>query len=255
MRMYGWICACACGNTRVSGDVASQPALRLRDLLALLAAALGCAARPARSRCSAEQVAPGVWFVQGEAGAGLAGQPQLHLQRRLRGHARRRGRDRRAGLAGAGRGTAGRDPPHHAAAGPPRRSSPTTTPTTSTACRPSRRPGATVIAHRGGQAYLNSDTARAAPAGQPRGTGARGSTRDTRLVPADRWIDGPTPRSRSAACDFVLQPRRPGAHARGPGGVRAEQPACCSPATWSSAAASPSSARPTAGAGSRRWTA
>jgi hypothetical protein len=93
--------------------------------------------------------------------------------------------------------------------------SPTTTPTTSTACRSSRPLGATITAHAAARPTCTA-TPPAAPAGQPRGTGPWIDER-TQLVPADRWV-ADTTRFTLGGVDFVLQPCRPGAHARGPGG-------------------------------------
>lgn len=54
-----------------------------------------------------------------------------------------------------------------------------------------KRVGATIVAHRGGMDYLNSDTA-AARLAASRVELAPWIDADTHLVPADRWIDGPT---------------------------------------------------------------
>jgi hypothetical protein len=142
-----------------------------------------------------------------------------------------------------------RPSPHHAAAGAARHRH-------ALPRRPHLRPaglqglGAEIIAH-AGRPYLHSDTARCAcrPAARnwrPGSTRTRGWCRPTA---------GSTPRALHARRRRVpAAAGRPGAHAGRPGGLRCRARACCSPATWSSAAASPSSARPTAGAGSRRWT-
>jgi glyoxylase-like metal-dependent hydrolase (beta-lactamase superfamily II) len=67
--------------------------------------------------------------------------------------------------------------------------------------------GATIIAHRDGQAYLHSDTA-----GQrmqaSRAELAPWIDENTRLVAADRWIDAPL-RYTLGGVDFVLQPAGP----------------------------------------------
>lgn len=67
--------------------------------------------------------------------------------------------------------------------------------------------GASITAHRGGQAYLHSDTA-ALRLQASREELAPWIDDKTRLVPADRWIDGPT-RFTLGGVDFVLQPLGP----------------------------------------------
>jgi glyoxylase-like metal-dependent hydrolase (beta-lactamase superfamily II) len=67
--------------------------------------------------------------------------------------------------------------------------------------------GATVIAHRDGQLYLNSETA-ALRLQASREELAPAVDADTRLVAADRWIDGPTT-LRLGGVDFLLQPAGP----------------------------------------------
>jgi glyoxylase-like metal-dependent hydrolase (beta-lactamase superfamily II) len=54
-----------------------------------------------------------------------------------------------------------------------------------------KREGATIIAHRAALEYLNSETAQARLAAS-RAELAPWIDADTKLVPADRWIDGPT---------------------------------------------------------------
>ena len=79
--------------------------------------------------------------------------------------------------------------------------------------------GATIIAHRDGRLYLNSDTAQLRLQAS-REELAPAVDAHTRLVAADRWIDGPTT-LQFGGLDFLLQPAGPGAHPRGPGGVGA----------------------------------
>jgi glyoxylase-like metal-dependent hydrolase (beta-lactamase superfamily II) len=67
--------------------------------------------------------------------------------------------------------------------------------------------GATVVAHRDGQLYLNSDTA-ALRLQASREELAPAVDANTRLVAADRWIDGPTT-IRLGGVDFLLQPAGP----------------------------------------------
>jgi glyoxylase-like metal-dependent hydrolase (beta-lactamase superfamily II) len=67
--------------------------------------------------------------------------------------------------------------------------------------------GATIVAHRDGQLYLNSDTA-ALRLQASREELAPAVDADTRLVGADRWIDGPTSISLGGV-DFLLQPIGP----------------------------------------------
>ena len=67
--------------------------------------------------------------------------------------------------------------------------------------------GATVTAHQAGRAYLNSDTA-ALRLQASRDELAPWIDADTRLVPADRWIDQTT-RFTLGGVDFVLQPAGP----------------------------------------------
>ncbi len=67
--------------------------------------------------------------------------------------------------------------------------------------------GATITAHRGGQTYLHSDTA-ALRLQASRDELAPWIDERTRLVAADRWIDGPT-RFTLGGVDFVLQPLGP----------------------------------------------
>jgi len=67
--------------------------------------------------------------------------------------------------------------------------------------------GATVIAHRSGQAYLHSDTAKLRLQAS-REEMAPWIDERTRLVPADRWIDGPE-RFTLGGVEFVLQPVGP----------------------------------------------
>lgn len=67
--------------------------------------------------------------------------------------------------------------------------------------------GATVIAQQAGQLYLNSETA-ALRLQASREEMAPAVDAQTRLVPADRWIDGPTT-LRMGGLDFVLQPSGP----------------------------------------------
>ena len=67
--------------------------------------------------------------------------------------------------------------------------------------------GATITAHRGGQSYLHSDTA-ALRLQASREELAPWIDDRTRLVPADRWIDGPT-RFTLGGVDFLLQPLGP----------------------------------------------
>ena len=85
-------------------------------------------------------------------------------------------------------------------------SSRTTMPTMSTACRPSRRPGPR-SSRTATAADTRIPTPRTAPASEPRGTGARVDA-NTRLVAADRWIDGPTTITLGGV-DFLLQPAGP----------------------------------------------
>jgi glyoxylase-like metal-dependent hydrolase (beta-lactamase superfamily II) len=68
-------------------------------------------------------------------------------------------------------------------------------------------PGVTITAHRSGQSYLHSDTARLRLQAS-REELAPWIDEQTRLVPADRWIDGPTKFSLGGV-DFVLQPVGP----------------------------------------------
>jgi glyoxylase-like metal-dependent hydrolase (beta-lactamase superfamily II) len=67
--------------------------------------------------------------------------------------------------------------------------------------------GATVIAHQAGREYLNSDTA-ALRLQASREELAPAVDAQTRLVPADRWIDGRTT-LQLGGLDFVLQPAGP----------------------------------------------
>jgi len=67
--------------------------------------------------------------------------------------------------------------------------------------------GATITAHRSGQAYLHSDTA-ALRLQASRQDLAPWIDDKTRLVPADRWIDGPT-QFTLGGVDFMLQPVGP----------------------------------------------
>ena len=67
--------------------------------------------------------------------------------------------------------------------------------------------GATITAHQAGRAYLNSDTA-ALRLQASREELAPWIDGDTRLVPADRWIDQTT-RFTLGGVDFVLQPAGP----------------------------------------------
>jgi len=67
--------------------------------------------------------------------------------------------------------------------------------------------GATVIAHQAGREYLNSDTA-ALRLQASREELAPAVDAQTRLVPADRWIDGRTT-LQMGGLDFVLQPAGP----------------------------------------------
>ena len=67
--------------------------------------------------------------------------------------------------------------------------------------------GATITAHRGGQAYLHSETARLRLEAS-RDELAPWIDEKTHLVPADRWIDAPT-RFTLGGVDFVLQPAGP----------------------------------------------
>jgi len=67
--------------------------------------------------------------------------------------------------------------------------------------------GATIVAQRDGQLYLNSDTA-ALRLQASREELAPAIDENTRLVAADRWIDGPTTISLGGV-DFVLQPAGP----------------------------------------------
>ena len=67
--------------------------------------------------------------------------------------------------------------------------------------------GATITAHRGGQSYLHSDTARLRLQAS-REELAPWIDEQTRLVAADRWIDGPT-RFTLGGMDFDLQPVGP----------------------------------------------
>ncbi len=67
--------------------------------------------------------------------------------------------------------------------------------------------GATITAHRDGQAYLHSDTARLRLQAS-REELAPWVNAQTELVPADRWLDGPT-RFSLGGVDFVLQPAGP----------------------------------------------
>jgi glyoxylase-like metal-dependent hydrolase (beta-lactamase superfamily II) len=67
--------------------------------------------------------------------------------------------------------------------------------------------GATVIAHRDGRDYLNSQTAELRLAAS-RDELAPAVDQDTRLVGADRWIDAPTT-LQLGGIDFVLQPAGP----------------------------------------------
>ncbi len=67
--------------------------------------------------------------------------------------------------------------------------------------------GATVIAHRGGQLYLNSETA-ALRLKASREELFPWIDEHTRLVPADRWIDGPTTLT-VGGVDFLLRPAGP----------------------------------------------
>ena len=68
-------------------------------------------------------------------------------------------------------------------------------------------PGVTITAHGGGRAYLHSDTARLRLQAS-REELAPWIDEHTRLVPADRWIDGPT-RFALGGVNFVLQPVGP----------------------------------------------
>jgi hypothetical protein len=101
-------------------------------------------------------------------------------------------------------------------------------------------------------AYLHSDTAAlrlrpAARSWRPGSTTTRGWCRPTA---------GSTGRLHAGrAAEFVLQPVPARRTRPKTWWWRCRSSACCSPATWCSAAASPLSARPTAAAGSRRWTA
>jgi glyoxylase-like metal-dependent hydrolase (beta-lactamase superfamily II) len=112
--------------------------------------------------------------------------------------------------------------------------------------------GASVLAHPAGREYLNSDTAmRRLEASREQL--APWVNADTRLVGADRWLDTAQTTLRVGSFELLI-----------PMSGRRTRPriwwsscraaACCSPATWCFAAASRSSARPTAGSGSRRWT-
>ncbi len=67
--------------------------------------------------------------------------------------------------------------------------------------------GATLIAHQDGRLYLNSETA-ALRLQVSRQELAPWIDDRTRLVPADRWIDGPTP-LQLGGVEFVLQPAGP----------------------------------------------
>jgi glyoxylase-like metal-dependent hydrolase (beta-lactamase superfamily II) len=67
--------------------------------------------------------------------------------------------------------------------------------------------GATIIAHRDGQQYLNSETA-ALRLQASRETLAPAVDAQTRLVAADRWIEGPTT-LHLGGVDFLLQPAGP----------------------------------------------
>ena len=67
--------------------------------------------------------------------------------------------------------------------------------------------GATLIAHQDGRLYLNSETA-ALRLQASRQELAPWIDDRTRLVPADRWIDGPTP-LQLGGVEFVLQPAGP----------------------------------------------
>ena len=67
--------------------------------------------------------------------------------------------------------------------------------------------GATIIAHRDGQQYLNSETA-ALRLQASRETLAPAVDAQTRLVAADHWIDGPTT-LHLGGVDFLLQPAGP----------------------------------------------
>lgn len=67
--------------------------------------------------------------------------------------------------------------------------------------------GATVIAHQAGREYLNSETA-ALRLQTSRAELAPAVDAQTRLVPADRWIDGRTT-LQLGGLDFVLQPAGP----------------------------------------------
>ncbi len=67
--------------------------------------------------------------------------------------------------------------------------------------------GATITAHRGGLAYLHSDTA-ALRLQASREELAPWIDDKTRLVPAERWVDGPT-RFTLGGVDFLLQPLGP----------------------------------------------
>jgi glyoxylase-like metal-dependent hydrolase (beta-lactamase superfamily II) len=67
--------------------------------------------------------------------------------------------------------------------------------------------GATIVAHRGGLMYLNSDTA-ALRLVASRNEMAPAVDEHTRLVAADRWIDGPATLP-LGGLDFLLQPAGP----------------------------------------------
>jgi len=67
--------------------------------------------------------------------------------------------------------------------------------------------GATIVAHRRGQDYLHSDTAKLRLQAS-REELAPWIDEQTRLVPADEWIDGPT-RFTLGGVDFLLQPVGP----------------------------------------------
>lgn len=67
--------------------------------------------------------------------------------------------------------------------------------------------GATIVAHQAGRLYLNSDTA-ALRLQASREELAPAVDAQTRLVPADRWIDGRTT-LQLGGLDFVLQPAGP----------------------------------------------
>jgi hypothetical protein len=112
-----------------------------------------------------------------------------------------------------------------------------------------RRRGVRILAHRAALEYLNSDTA-ASRLQASRAELAPWIDADTRLVTPDQWLDGATELV-LAACASRSSRWAPRTRRR-TWWCSCPANACCSPATWCSAAACPSWGRRTAASGSSR---